>query len=273
MVHVEDVSTYLQTLAPLELAESWDNVGLLVGRHSAPVRNIMTALTLVPDNVVEAIEGKADLVVVHHPLPFQPQKRITTDSTPGRMLLDLIQAGIAVFSLHTAWDNTSDGINDQLARLIGLNNTIPLIPSKNPELLKRQLGSGRAGNLPRTSPLETVAQTLQRALNTASLSIVGERTSPVNRVGIVCGSGGSLISAARERNCDLFVTGEATFHQCLEAQASGLSVLLLGHFASEKFAMNQLTRLLSQKFPELMVWGSRHESEPSEPLFASQATA
>lgn len=268
MVHVEDVSAYLQSLAPLELAESWDNVGLLVGRHSAPVRNIMTALSLVPNNVVEAIEGKADLVVVHHPLPFQPLKRITTDSTPGRMLLDLIQAGIAVFSMHTAWDNTTAGINDQLAKLIGLNNTAPLIPSKVPELLKRQLGSGRVGNLPQTSPLESVAQALQKGLNTTHLSIVGARTSPITRVGIVCGSGGSLISAVREKNCDLFVTGEATFHQCLEAQSYGISVVLLGHFASEKFAMDQLTNRLSQKFPELMVWGSRHESEPSGPLFA-----
>lgn len=268
MTYVGEVSSYLQSIAPLELAESWDNVGLLVGRNNVPVRKIMTALTLVPENVAEAIELKADLVVVHHPLPFHALKRITADTTPGSMLLDLIQAGIAVISLHTAWDNTTSGINAQLAQIIGLTNCIPLIPSKLPELAKRQLGMGRMGTVPRKATLESIAQTLQRTLTIGSVSVVGERLAPVTKVGIVCGSGGSLIAAARENECDMFVTGEATFHQCLEAQSYGISLLLLGHFASEKFAMNHLGRLISDRYPNIEVWGSKRESEPSGPLFA-----
>jgi dinuclear metal center YbgI/SA1388 family protein len=268
MTSVEETASYLQSIAPLELAESWDNVGLLVGRPTSSVHKIMTALTLVPENVAEAIEHKADMVVVHHPLPFHALKRITSEATPGRMLLDLIEAGIAVFSLHTAWDNTAGGINEQLARLIGLTGVSPLIPAKNPELLQRQLGSGRSGTVPQKTNVEAVAQSLQRTLAVGSISVVGERTTPVNKVGIVCGSGGSLLSYAREKKCDLFVTGEATFHQCLEAQSYGIAMLLLGHFASEKFAMNHLGSLLSLRFPNIEVWGSRRESEPSGPLFA-----
>ena len=268
MNNIGEICSYLQTIAPLELAESWDNVGLLVGRPNSRVRKVMTALTLVPDNVVEAIQGKADMVVVHHPLPFHALKRITTDTTPGRMLLDLIEAGIAVFSLHTAWDNTTGGINEQLASMLGLTEIEPLVPNKNPELLKRQLGSGRTGRLSQQANLEDIAQALKISLAIDSVSIVGERTASAKKVGIVCGSGGSLISAARDKDCDLFVTGEATFHQCLEAQSYGISMLLLGHYASEKFALNQLGNLLSRHFPNLEVWGSQQESEPSGPLFA-----
>lgn len=272
MISVADVLRFLQTIAPLELAEGWDNVGLLVGRPTSPVHRVMTALTLVPENVVEAIAHEVDLVVVHHPLPFHAFKRITDDTTPGRMLLDLIEAGISVVSLHTAWDNTTNGINEQIAKMIGLTEISPLIAAKNPELAKKRMGSGRIGVFSKPHSLETIALTLQSSLSVSSISIVGERSTTVSKVGIVCGSGGSLVSLARENQCELFLTGEATFHQCLEAQSYGISMLLLGHFASEKFSMNHLGLLLAEQFPAVHVQGSKRESEPSGPMFAALDT-
>lgn len=266
MVRVADVHSFLQTIAPLELAESWDNVGLLVGRTKSPVHRIMTALTLVPENVVEAIEHEVDLVVVHHPLPFHALKRITDDTTPGRMLLDLIEAGISVLSLHTAWDNTTNGINEQLAKMIGLTAIAPLIAAKNPELVKKQLGSGRVGVFNAPQSLQSIAHIVQNKLSIDSISIVGEPSTTISRVGIVCGSGGSMVSVARDNQCGLFLTGEATFHQCLEAQSYGISMLLLGHFASEKFSMNHLGTLLAKQFPDVQVRDSKRESEPSGPM-------
>lgn len=263
MVSVADVHSFLQTIAPLELAESWDNVGLLVGRTKSPVHRIMTALTLVPENVAEAIEHEIDLVVVHHPLPFHASKRITDDTTPGRMLLDLIEAGISVLSLHTAWDNTTNGINEQLAKMIGLTAIAPLIAAKNPELAQKRMGSGRVGVFSKPHTLETIAHTIQNSLSINTISIVGDRFATVSKAGIVCGSGGSMVSLARDNQCDLFLTGEATFHQCLEAQSYGISMLLLGHFASEKFSMNHLGTLLSKQFPDVQVRDSKRESEPS----------
>lgn len=266
MNSVGDVAKFLQAIAPLELAESWDNVGLLVGSADAPVGRVMTALTLVPENVQEAIEMAADIVVVHHPLPFHPLKRITAETTPGRMLLDLIRGGASVYSAHTAWDNTAGGINEQLANVIGLTSVGPMLLAKHPELAKKNLGSGRVGNLPQESTVEHVAHILQKTLAIETVSLVCDRQRSVSRVGIVCGSGGSLLALARETHCQLFITGEATFHQCLEAQSYGISLILLGHFASEKFGMNQLGNLISQQFPAIEVRSSRMESEPSGPL-------
>src|SRR5579872_5922946 len=80
----------------------------------------MTCLTLSPDVAREAIERQAGLVVAHHPILFRPVKRLTGDDAEGRMLLDLIAARIAVYSPHTAYDSAPDGINQQLARLLGL---------------------------------------------------------------------------------------------------------------------------------------------------------
>ena len=79
----------LEQFAPLALAEEWDNVGLLVGDRGRSIQRLMTCLTITPTTVDEAVRERADLVVVHHPLPFRPLSRITSDTTVGRMLLAL----------------------------------------------------------------------------------------------------------------------------------------------------------------------------------------
>jgi dinuclear metal center YbgI/SA1388 family protein len=262
MTRIGDVAAYLESIAPLDLAESWDNVGLLVGNAADSVHRIMTALTIVPENVDEAIDQKVDLIVTHHPLPFHPLKRLTGESTPGQMLLRLIRAGISVYSMHTAWDNTKNGINEQLADILGLLNVEPLCPSKNPRLASLGLGAGRVGDVAAHDSLVVLVEKLKNKLNVPSIQLVGAPTSRTTRVGIVCGSGGSMISDARNARCTTFVTGEATFHQALEAQSYGISMLLLGHFASEKFGLEPLIHQINTQFPAIEIWPSQHEAEP-----------
>jgi dinuclear metal center YbgI/SA1388 family protein len=126
MSTIAAVTDYLERFAPRQLAASWDNVGLLVGDRSAAVERIMTCLTVTPESAAEAIAERAQLIVTHHPVLFRPVQRLTADDAQGRMLLELIRAGVAVYSPHTAFDNTAGGINDILARQLGLTNVTPL---------------------------------------------------------------------------------------------------------------------------------------------------
>lgn len=126
MASVADFVSALQTIAPMGLAAEWDNVGLLLGDTAAPAERVMTCLTVTPDSVAEAIEERARLIVSHHPILFRPAKQLTTATAEGRMLLNLVQAGIAVYSPHTAYDNCAGGINDQLAQKLGLTGVGPL---------------------------------------------------------------------------------------------------------------------------------------------------
>ncbi len=98
----------------MSLAAEWDNVGLLMGDPSAPVNKIMTCLTVTPESAGEAVETGVSLIVSHHPILFRPAKRLTAATAEGRMLLCLAQAGVAVYSPHTAFDNCVGGINDTL---------------------------------------------------------------------------------------------------------------------------------------------------------------
>lgn len=126
MTTVRDVTGYLRQFAPLGLAADWDNVGLLLGDADGPARRILTCLTVVPEVVAEAIAEQAELIVSHHPILFRGAKRLSSESSEGRLLLPLLRAGIAVYSPHTAFDNTRDGINDLLAIRLGLRQVTAL---------------------------------------------------------------------------------------------------------------------------------------------------
>jgi dinuclear metal center YbgI/SA1388 family protein len=125
---LQEIVRYLQQIAPLTLAEDWDNVGLLLGDDSIDVVRAITCLTLTPDVADEAVTVGARLIVTHHPVLFKPVKRLTASSSEGRMLLKLMRHGIAVYSPHTAYDNAATGINQQLAELLELTDIAPLRP-------------------------------------------------------------------------------------------------------------------------------------------------
>jgi dinuclear metal center YbgI/SA1388 family protein len=272
MPTVATIAAFLEEVAPVRLAEDWDNVGLLVGDRSRNVRKLMTCLTVTPESAAEAIEAKADLIVTHHPMPFRTVQRLTSDTTVGRLLLELIAARVALYSPHTAFDSARQGVNQRLAEGLGLRGITPLL--RRPENPcnhetpphcnggESAEGTGRCGRLEEPLTLADLAQRLKLFLNIERLQLVGQPQQPVRTVAIGCGAADELLEAARANNCDAMVLGEARFHTCLEAQATGIALLLPGHFASERFAVECLAKVLAGQFPEIEVWASRRESDP-----------
>ncbi len=258
MITVSSIAAFLEAFAPIRLAAQWDNVGLLVGDDKQHVERVMTCLTVTPASAAEAVAEKADLIVTHHPLPFHPLRRLTGDTPEGRVLLDLVAERIAVYSPHTAFDSARSGINQRLAEGLGLTDVGPLVP----DATDPALGTGRFGFPSGSATLAGIAARLKDFLNLAGVSIVGNPQMPVRAVAVACGSAGELLDSARRAGCDLFVTGEARFHTCLEAQSMGVGLILAGHFASERFAVEQLGELLASQFPGLAVWPCQAERDP-----------
>ena len=126
MITTGDVASFLETIAPLGIASPWDNVGLLLGRRDAPVQRLMTCLTVTPETADEAIRDDAELIVSHHPIFFREFKRLTDSAPEEASLLELARHGLAVYSPHTAFDNALGGINDLIARAIGLQDIAAL---------------------------------------------------------------------------------------------------------------------------------------------------
>jgi dinuclear metal center YbgI/SA1388 family protein len=278
-IRVDRICQLLAELAPLALAETWDNVGLLVGDRQQSVARVMVCLTVTPPVVQEAIDRGVDLIVTHHPLPFKPLSKITSDSTVGSLLLRLIAGKVALYSAHTAFDSASDGINQMWAAGLGLRDVKPLLPSAD----GAEVGGGRYGSLPEPLAIDVLARraaafcgaTDYRTIDgggplgaggLAGTAASGGSAGPIGKVAIGCGSGGGFLAAAKARGCQALITGEATFHTCLEAEACGVALVLVGHYWSERFAMERLGEWLSsrsrQAGHELEVFASHADADP-----------
>src|SRR5262249_51119780 len=90
----------------------------------------------------------------------------------------------------------------------------------------------------------------------------GDLQRPISRVAVACGSGGELLSAAIGKKCDVLLTGEARFHTSLEACAAGIALVLAGHYATERPAMEYLAGVLARAFPGVSARTSQAERDP-----------
>lgn len=186
MLTVAEIAAFLEQYAPSRLAADWDNVGLLVGDRSQSVQRVMTCLTITPTSAAEAIDERADLIVTHHPLPFRALKRLTRDTTVGRLLLDLIAARISVYSPHTSMDSAPTGINQRLAQSLKLDEIAPLVPDPQGQ------GAGRFGRLPSPITLGEMADRVKSFLAIERVQLVGRAEQRVHRIAVACGAAGRI---------------------------------------------------------------------------------
>lgn len=124
------------------------------------------------------------------------------------------------------------------------------------------VGAGRIGKLSSPTTLGQLIANAAGTVGATSPRLVGASNQPVSKVALACGSGGSFLSAAKRKGCDAMITGEATFHNCLEAESCGIGLGLLGHYWSERFAMERLAERLSMELENLTIWPSRSEHDP-----------
>ncbi len=122
-VTVKDITNIMETIAPSNLAETWDNVGLQVGDDSWPVARVRVALDPLPNVVEQACQNNIDLLITHHPLLFSPLKTLNAATPTGKIIQTALANQTAIFSAHTNLDSADGGINDHLAEKLGLRNT------------------------------------------------------------------------------------------------------------------------------------------------------
>ena len=133
---LSDILGIIRKIAPPSLAEAWDNSGLQRGDPLAEITRIMVALDATPAVVESALTSACQLLVTHHPLIFKAQKSISTVGTPGSQIHAAIRGGLAVISMHTNYDSAEGGLNDLLAKRIGLSGCTPLQVMPSGELVK-----------------------------------------------------------------------------------------------------------------------------------------
>jgi dinuclear metal center YbgI/SA1388 family protein len=258
MAQVKDFCKFLDKEAPRNLAESWDNVGLLLGDAKAEVTQVMTCLTITPEVVAEAVKTKCNLIIAHHPLPFKGPKKITSLTIEGQMLMTLIKNDVAVYSPHTGYDSALNGINQQFADFFELDNIKPIMKKPGSDVD----GSGRVGKLKAPMKASQVVEQIKRLITAEQVAVVGDLDQEIKKISVACGAAGDYLTPSIKLGVDLFITGETNFHTCLQAKAEGKVMLLLGHYQSERFAMEVMASRLSDRFSEPNIWCSQNECDP-----------
>jgi len=128
---IKDITSYLEELTPLNYAESFDNVGLLIGDYQTKVTGVLITLDTLENIVDEAIEKKCNLIVSFHPIIFSGLKKITGNSYVERVVLKAIKNNIAIYSMHTALDNSFEGVSAKICEVLDLQNKKILIPQQS----------------------------------------------------------------------------------------------------------------------------------------------
>lgn len=237
MTTVLDIYNYIDSFAPFETAESYDNVGILVGDKNQTVSKALVSLDITREVVREAEKLGAQVIISHHPVIFNPLKRLAFDSVPAL----LVKSGITALSAHTNLDKSAEfGVNTTLAEAIDLTDCAVC---ENNEILfiaktKAQLTA------------EKFADNIKNGLNCGSVAYT-KSNDTIRKVGLCSGAGGSEVFSAIANGCDAFVTGEIKHHELLAANEGGMAIFSVGHYKSEDVVINPLVKKLSGHFEDV----------------------
>ncbi len=259
MPTVGEVTNKLFELAPIELKEDWDNVGLLCGCAEQPVKKILVALDATLGVLEEAKARGCDLLVTHHPILFGEIRAVNDTTATGKELLFAVRNGIACVNLHTNLDCVAGGVGDCLAKAIGLKNAKPIAP-RGTDGQGRPYGYVYGAEIPET-PLEDFAKTVKRALGCSGLRYC-DGGKPVCRVAVGGGACGDEIPEVLAQGYDTFVTADLKYHMFLDAVDTGLNLIDAGHFETENPVCEVLAEFLKKSFPQTEVLLSQTHRDP-----------
>ena len=239
---VQTVCDAMNRIAPKNLAEEWDNPGLLVGDPKQNVSKILVCLDLSDDTINQAVENNVQMIVTHHPMIFRAIKSIRADLPLGRKICSLIKNDIACFAAHTNLDSAEGGVNDVLAKRIGLVDVKPF---------EEELTLGRIGNLQREMSATEFAFHVKKLLKTDHIRLINAGDFLIKRVGICSGAGSEFIFKAKFFGADAFVTGDVKYHEAQSAVENKIHIVDAGHFATEFPIVHALSEKLREEFKRL----------------------
>lgn len=241
---VRDIKDIVEKYAPLNLMESYDNVGLMVGNLNQNVNSILVALDCTMDVIDEAINKNCNLIVTHHPLLFKKPSTITSETLIGRKIIKLIKNDISLYSAHTNLDSTEGGINDTVMQLLGFQNYITMDLSKKRDTDDNKSGIGRFAILDHSITLDDMCDKIKKALNISYLRYAGNDKMAISKVAVINGSGQDYFSLAKEMGADCIITGDTSYHYVSDFSEEGIAIIDAGHFGTEWMAFKTLAKVL-----------------------------
>ncbi len=237
-------------LAPESLACDWDNPGFQAGRSDKEVRRILLAVDVTDEVIDEAVRKKAGMIITHHPLIFHGIRKVSDRDFVGKRILRMIQADISYYAMHTNFDAAPGCMGDAAAERLSLTGCAILDPMGT-MADGRPYGIGAYGKLPREMTLRETAEFVKERFGIPQVQVFGDLSSDRKmRTAAICpGSGGSDIANAVRSGAEVYVTGDISHHQGLDALEQGLSVIDAGHYGIEHIFMPVMKAYLEKVLP------------------------
>ena len=251
---LKDIIAQLRLAAPEELAQDWDNVGLLVGDDTQDIRCIYIALDADDAAIAEAKAAGAQLLLTHHPLIFSPLKKINRDSFISARVVELLQSHMSCYAMHTNFDASHMG--RLTAKRIGLSVEAPLA-----DIITRDgmdYGIGVIGSLAAPCTLRALGELVKERFDALSVKLFGDRERSVCRIAICPGSGKSTIGDAIRGGADVLITGDIDHHSGIDAAAQGLCIIDAGHYGLEHIFIGCMEQYLRERLEGVTVTAQAH---------------
>ena len=254
--NINEIYAYLDELYPFRTQEKWDNSGLLVENEEMKCDTVMLTLDITNRVIDEAACKGARLIISHHPVIFDPVKRIAARN-PVR---NLIYQDIAAICMHTNLDKSPNGTNGVILRKLSERFEL----SGKPEIFE-ECGDGTGFGF----VCELKEKMRIREFGAALKEIFGCETVRFNKGGIrikrfafCSGSGGSMLELAIAKKCDAYITGDVKHDVWIEATNRGILIFDCGHFHTENLVLEELRYVLEKKFPQIDVEKSERSTDP-----------
>ncbi len=258
MISVKDIYEVIQDHAPFEIQVDYDNAGFLVGHNLSPVTKVLVALDITEPVIEEAVSSGCQLIVSHHPVIWGSVKSVTDETPTGQKLLILMENKISAICAHTNLDAIKDGVNDELAAILGLSE-ITQLKLDGIDWKGRPYGIGRVGIVKKQEFLD-FARSVKHILGSNGIRIMNAGNS-VHTVAVGGGACADLMYEAKKLGCDTFVTSDIRYSEFLDAQSIKINLIDAGHFPTENIICPVLARWIREAFPELMVFISKSHCE------------
>ena len=235
---VRELYAFFEEKIPRALSCDWDNDGLMVcPDDTKDVHRVLVALDITAAVAEHAIKEGYDLVVSHHPLIFHPLKAVAPGEATVNKVIRLLTAGVSAMSFHTRLDAVAGGVNDVLAKAVGLCNVVPF--GKNGEEM------GRIGDLEAPMSLRDFAALVKSATGAKQVQI-SDAGRLVSRIAVLGGGGAGESGAAAAAGADTYLTGDLRHDQLTEAPERGMNLVQGGHFFTENLVCDRIRELLHE---------------------------
>lgn len=256
---INEIYAYLNEVYPFNTQEKWDNSGLIVDNCGMTCQGVILTLDITNRVVAEADCKRAELIISHHPVIFDPIKRLSFRSP----VYSLAERNIAAICMHTNLDKSADGTNGVILRKLSEHFEF----EHEPEIFEdcgNGTGFGFVCDLKDEVETPDFANVLKEIFGCPTIRCNKNGRYRIKRFAFCSGSGGSMLRDAVERGCDGYITGDIKHDVWVDAEQYCLNLFDCGHFHTENLVLEQLRYVLEKKFPQLDVEISERSTAPCE---------